>query len=683
MHDPVSGQVVGLIDLSSLWNTAHPHSLELVTAAARTLEQNLVDARRDTDARLRRRYSDFMTRRTDLLVDRDGYVLDGAEPVHPSQVDIPEGGGAVLMSDGSIADAAPLGRGEAYLLRRGITRHAKSASPLIGFERAEERARELASEQAALRQVATLVAREASPDQLFAVVAEQVARIFDVPHVRLIRYDPDGSLVVGGFSEGEDKPFPIGSRWPLDSPGVTATVRQTGRPARIEDYAHVTGGIADVVRGAGLRSAVASPIVVEKRLWGAMILLTPRDEPLPGTAEARLTDFTELVATAIANAESREARAVLTEEQAPLRRVATLVAQAASPQDLFEAVAEEVGRLLPVGSATMGRFEPDGSVTTVASWSSTEAAFPTGGRWPTEGTNVAWMVLQTGQSARLDDFSAATDPIGVAAREAGIKSAVGSPVVVKGHLWGVVTATSTEGPLPPDTEARLASFTELVATAIANAESLAELAASRARIAAAADDERRRVVRDLHDGAQQRLVQTVITLKLAEQALAKGAENGPLLVQEALGNAEQAMTGVRELAHGILPSVLTQGGLRAGIDALGSRTPVPVEIDVSVDRLPAPVEANAYFVVAEALTNVAKHSSAGHAEVVAQIDDGALRVEVRDDGVGGASPDGTGLVGLADRLAVLDGRLEVDSPPGGGTRLTAAIPLASTNDLRR
>jgi signal transduction histidine kinase len=132
---------------------------------------------------------------------------------------------------------------------------------------------------------------------------------------------------------------------------------------------------------------------------------------------------------------------------------------------------------------------------------------------------------------------------------------------------------------------------------------------------------------------------------------------------------------VRELAHGILPAVLPQGGLRAGIDALGSQTPVPVEIDVSVDRLPAPVEASAYFVVAEALTNVAKHSSAGHAEVVAQIDDGTLRVEVHDDGVGGASPEGTGLVGLADRLAVLDGRLEVDSPPGGGTRLTAAIPL--------
>jgi signal transduction histidine kinase len=475
VHDPVSGQTVGLIDLSSLWKIAHRRSLELVTTAARTIEQGLMDARRDRDVRLRRRYSDFMTRSTDLLVDRDGYVLDGAEPAHRSPFEIPEGGGEVLLGDGSVAVAASLGQGEAYLLRRGAARRAKSALPVEGLERAEERARELATEQAALRQVATLVARESSPDQLFAVVAEQVARIFDVPHVRLVRYEPDGSVVVGGFSEGDHEPFPIGSRWPLDSPGVTATVRQTGRPARVEDYAHMTGEIAAVVRGAGMRSTVASPIVVERRLWGAMVALSPRREPFPENTEARLTDFTELVATAIANAESREALALLADEQAALRRVATLVAQGASPRDLVEAVAEEVGRLLPVGSATMGRFEPDDTVTTVASWSSTEVAFPTGVRWPTEGTNVAWIVLQTSRAARIDDFSAATDPIGVAAREAGYKSAVGSPIVVEGRLWGLISATSTEGPLPSGTEARLASFTELVATAIANAESRSAL----------------------------------------------------------------------------------------------------------------------------------------------------------------------------------------------------------------
>jgi signal transduction histidine kinase/putative methionine-R-sulfoxide reductase with GAF domain len=473
VHDPVSGRLVGLVDLSSLWKLAHPRSLELVTAAARTMEQRLMEARRHQDARLRRRYGDLMRRSTDLLVNRDGYVLAGAEPARSKPLDIPEGGGELVLGDGSVAVAASLGQGEAYLLRRLSTRHAGSA-PVEVLERSERHVRELVTEQAALRQVATLVARESSPDQLFAAVAEQVARVFDVPHVRLVRYEPEGSVVVGGFSEGDRELFPIGSRWPLDSPGVIATVRHTGRPARVEDYAHVTGEVATVARAAGVRSTVASPIVVERRLWGAMVVFSLRHEPFPEDTEARLTDFTELVATAIANAESRAAVTRLADEQSALRRVATMAAQGASPRDLFEAVAEEVGRLFPVGSVTMGRFEPDDSVTTVASWSSTEVAFPTGVRWPTAGTNVAWIVLQTGRAARIDDFSAATDPIGVAAREAGYKSAVGSPIVVDGRLWGLISASSTEG-LPPGTESRLASFTELVATAIANAESQSAL----------------------------------------------------------------------------------------------------------------------------------------------------------------------------------------------------------------
>jgi signal transduction histidine kinase len=298
-------------------------------------------------------------------------------------------------------------------------------------------------------------------------------------------------------------------------------------------------------------------------------------------------------------------------------------------------------------------------------------------RWPIKGTNVAWMVLQTGRPARIDDFSAATDPIGVTAREAGIKSAVGSPIVVEGHLWGVMTATSPEGPVPPGTEARLASFTELVATAIANAESSAEIAASRKRIVAASDDARRRIVRDLHDGAQQRLVHTVITLKLAQQALAQGAENGPLLVQEALGHAECHPRAPRARPR-ILPATLIAGGLRAGVGALASRMPVPVEVAIPADRLPAPIEATAYFVVAEALTNVAKHARAASAAIAARFEGGTLRVEVRDDGVGGARPDGTGLQGLRDRLAAVDGRLQVESPADGGTLVAAAIPIPAS-----
>jgi signal transduction histidine kinase len=192
---------------------------------------------------------------------------------------------------------------------------------------------------------------------------------------------------------------------------------------------------------------------------------------------------------------------------------------------------------------------------------------------------------------------------------------------------------------------------------------------------AATDDERRRVVRDLHDGAQQRLVHTIITLKLARRAFQKEEERATALLSEALGHAEQATAELRELAHGILPAALTRGGLRAGVDALASRTPVPVEIAVSVDRLPAVVEATAYFVVAEALTNVAKHARAGRVVVTARVEDCTLRVQVRDDGVGGARPDGSGLLGLTDRLAALDGQLRVESPADGGTLVAADIPF--------
>jgi signal transduction histidine kinase len=438
--------------------------------------------------------------------------------------------------------------------------------------------------------------------------------------------------------------------------------------------ASVGGEVADFLRHHGYLSQVASPIVVDDRLWGAISVNSRNDFP-PDTEE-RLGRFTELVATAIANAESLDKRAQLADEQAALRRVATLVAQGASPEDLFEAVAEEVGRLLRVESGTMGRFEPDGSVTSVASWSTTEAlAFPTGMRWPTGGTNVAWMVLQTGRSARIDDFSAATDPIGVAVREAGIKSAVGSPIIVEGDLWGLVAAASTEGPLPPDTDARLASFTELVATAIANAQSSAELISSRARLLSAGDEARRRVVRDLHDGAQQRLVHTIVTLKLAQQAFRDEDGKGESLLGEALEQAEQGHRELRELAHGILPAVLTRGGLRGGVDAFVARLDLPVAIAVPAERLPAELEASAYFIVAEGLTNAMKHAHATRAEVKASVDDGLLQVEVRDDGVGGADRSGHGLVGMADRVSALGGTLRVQSPAGAGTVVTATLPL--------
>jgi PAS domain S-box-containing protein len=367
-------------------------------------------------------------------------------------------------------------------------------------------------------------------------------------------------------------------------------------------------------------------------------------------------------------------RAELTEEQAALRRVATLVARESPSDELFAAVAEEMGQLLGVISTTLWRFEDDGTATLVGRSGVLHDQAPVGARFPLEGNNLASQVFRTGRSARMDDYADASGAVGQTFRALGVRAGVGVPVIVDGRLWGAMGAAATE-PLRPDAEVRIGEFTELVATAIANVEARAELTASRARIVAAGDEERRRVVRDLHDGAQQRLVHTVIMLKLAQQALERDAGDARSLVSQALEHAQRATHELRELAHGILPAALTAGGLRGGVEALASRTPVPVQVEISVDRLPAPVEATAYFVVAEALTNVAKHAHAASVAVAARVEDGTLRLDVHDDGIGGARQDGSGLQGLGDRVAALDGRLQIKSPADGGTLVTAAIPI--------
>jgi signal transduction histidine kinase len=288
---------------------------------------------------------------------------------------------------------------------------------------------------------------------------------------------------------------------------------------------------------------------------------------------------------------------------------------------------------------------------------------------------VMTKVIRTGRSARVEDYSDASGFTGEVTQQTGIRCSVAVPIMVEGSLWGSMGAGTERQRFPDDTEQQMAEFTELVGTAISSIEARSELAASRARIVAAADEERRRVVRDLHDGAQQRLVHSIITLKLATRALQPNHDPASELVSEALEQAERANVELRELAHGILPAVLKHGGLRAAVGTLAARTPVPVEVDVTVDRLPARFEATAYFVVAESLTNVAKHAHATGATVRAHVAGGALQLQVRDDGIGGARPDGSGLVGLADRLAVLDGQLRVESPADGGTLVTADIPL--------
>ena len=542
---------------------------------------------------------------------------------------------------------------------------------------AREDLRRLLDEQAALRRVATLVAEGATTEDVFAAVAREVARVLNLPLVEMCRYETDGSATVVAAS-GEH-PFQTGTRWTLDGPSLTAMVRWTGRPARVEDYAGVEGAIGQAARSGGVHAGVGAPIVVDGELWGVVSAGADHREPVPADAERRLSEFTALVATAIANTQAREEVRRLAEQEAALRRLATLVAEGVEPQLVFDAVCEETGRLLGAASVNLAHFTPDGFDLAIAGWSLHDVHVPTGTRLPLEGESIDALVRDTAAPGRFDSYEGARGDLAGVLRRLGIRSEVGAPVVVQGSVWGALIAGTDEAePLPAGTEHRLAGFAELIATAISNATARGELLASRARIVEAADEQRRRVVRDLHDGAQQRLVHAVITLQRAQSSRDLAPEVRSL-VDEGLALTRSAIGELRELAQGIHPAILTHHGLAAAVDGLAERAPLPVDIDIPDDRFPAAVESAAYFVAAEALTNVAKYAQASAARVAARRVAGDLVLTVEDDGVGGARPAaGSGLAGLLDRVAALDGTLTVESPPHGGTRIRASIPLGKT-----
>lgn len=367
-------------------------------------------------------------------------------------------------------------------------------------------------------------------------------------------------------------------------------------------------------------------------------------------------------------------------ELAALRRVATLVARGVAPEDVFGAVAAEVSGLFGADVSAIVRFEHDRVVTVLGDVGGPHEA---GARVTLDAGYVVDRVRETSCSARFDTQRPAAAEQGSLVRSLGVISAIASPIVVDGKLWGAVTVASQHGALSPTAERRLTEFTELVATAVANAQTRDQLMASRARLVTAGDAARRRVVRDLHDGAQQRLVHTIVTLKLARHALRSNPAEVESLLASALEHAERSNVELRELAHGILPASLTSGGVRPAIEALVGRLGLPVHMDVPTERFAPEVEASTYFIVAEALTNVVKHAQASAAEVRAHSDGGVLHVEVCDDGIGGAARDGHGLVGLADRAAALGGRLEVESPARGGTRVAATLPLCGERSASR
>jgi PAS domain S-box-containing protein len=368
----------------------------------------------------------------------------------------------------------------------------------------------------------------------------------------------------------------------------------------------------------------------------------------------------------------------MAQEQRGLRRVATLVASEAAPEAVFSAVSKESARVLDATACAVFRFDPDGRGTIVGRYTREPVgAFPLGSTVPLDEHSAIGRVYLRGEPVRIDGYEGMPGSVAASMRSVGYRYAVAAPIVVGGTCWGGVAVTSSSAEeLPPHSEARLADFCELVSLAVASAQAREDLRASRARIVQAADDERRRLERNLHDGAQQRLVSLSIALRLAKRKLADDPEGAAQLLEGAMSEVDGAVADLRELAQGLHPAVLTELGLRPALDGLAERTPFPVEVTGVPDgRLPAPVEAAVYYVVAEALTNATKHAAADRGEVMLTSEDGYLAVEVRDDGRGGADPAGSGIVGLRDRVDALGGTLTCVSPPGSGTVVRAVLPL--------
>jgi signal transduction histidine kinase len=383
---------------------------------------------------------------------------------------------------------------------------------------------------------------------------------------------------------------------------------------------------------------------------------------------------------AIANAQAEQKLRELADMQASLRRLAMLIARGEPPDAVFSAVAKEVLRHFGSGTARMIRFELDGTATLVANEGTTGP--PRARRRRLEGlpsAGLAATVLRTGRAARVDDYR--DIPGGEPYLGDGLRSAVAMPVYVHGRLWGAIAVGSEEGPLPPDTEQRMTEFTDLVATAVANAQSRAELVASRTRIVAASDQARRHIERNLHDGAQQHLVALALRLRSAAAASFDRGQIRTEILDDVAAELMGVIDDLREISRGIHPAILSEAGLRPALRALGRRSAIPIDIQVRVDgRLPEPVEVGAYYVVSEMLANAAKHARASLVEVDAEASGGTLRLRVRDDGIGGADPvRGSGLIGLKDRIEALGGTFSLNSPAGRGTTVSCELPVMASD----
>jgi PAS domain S-box-containing protein len=590
--------------------------------------------------------------------------------------------GTPIMVEGRVWGALALHSRRASALPPDTEARMGQFTDLVGTAIANAQARgevaRLAEEQAALWRVATLVARDASQVEVFTAVAREIGELIGTEEIRMVRYEGDQTGVVVASAGEAVQAFPVGFRIPLTGDTAVARVFQTGEPVRIDDYA-LQGG-PNAVRWTGMRGVVGTPLIVEGRLWGAITAGTTKEDALPPGTESRLGQFTELMATAVSNAESHARADRLAAEQAALRRIATLVAEAAPPADVLDAVAGEMEKLLEADQVALNRFERGDVIVVLAHRGLDVERTPVGSRVSTAGESATATVRRTGQPTRVEDYEGARGALAELARATGLRSSVSTPIMVEGRLWGLITASwKSASPPPADTEQRMTQFARLLGTAIANADARGELMASRARLVAASDEARRRFERDLHDGVQQRLVSLSLELRGAEAIAPPEHEELAGQLSSVAEGLAGALDDLRELSRGIHPAILSEGGLVPALKALARRAAIPVLLDASIDdRLPERVEVAAYYVVSEALTNAAKHAEATAVRVLARSDDGRLELRIDDDGVGGADPgQGSGLTGLADRIEALGGEVWVASPPGEGTSLRVVLSLDS------
>jgi signal transduction histidine kinase len=590
-------------------------------------------------------------RRGDRVVRVDDYTQERDAEL-AAQFDLTAAVAAPISVEGEVwgmltatSDANPLPRGTEHRLQQ----FAELIAAALANSQARAELQALADEQTALRHIAELSAQEAPADAVLQAVAVQASRLAGVEFGMVLRFiGPDGANEIVAL-DGAPANFTLGLRASGSGDGSVHRVWRTGRAARVDNLDAVSGRWPQMASQFGFSTSAGVPILLhEGELWGALVVAGRTS--MPPAIESHLADFAELASTAISAAQTRAQLRVLADEQAALRRVAELVARGSPLDEVFTAIATEASKLLGDQAATLLRHETDGYATVVAARNSPVSV---GVRLPSDGDRTS------------------------------VRASATVPILVEGRAWGTLSTTTTGPPLTVGTEDRLMQFAELAAAAIANAENKANLTASRARVVATADETRRRLQRDLHDGAQQRLVHTLLALGIAREAAADGRP-AVALIDEAIHHAERANSELRDLVRGILPASLTRGGLRVAVESLVSDMPVPIEVDVTAARLAPEIETTAYFIVAEGLTNVIKHACATRAIVAIHTDGTALSIQVRDDGCGGADPaHGTGLTGLLDRVEASNGTFTLTSPPTIGTTVHVRLPARNLDTGHR